>query len=120
MGNDLFPMGRDGSGRRDDFPVEVKFGEAAVAIGCATCKGIKSAGFYVTYSGRTMLCCIHCILGAITKYQEMHPTEKLVDVDADVDDAAYKSAVDALRGKYPDFDESKALDIAKAVIQAIG
>lgn len=121
MPNDMFPFKRVEGGRQEgDFPVEVRFGEAAVAIACATCKNIRNAGFYVTYSGRTMLCCIHCVLGAVTKYQEMHPLEKLIDVDVDIDDGAYKSAVDALRDKYPDFDDVKAMEIAKVVVRAIG
>jgi len=120
MGNDMFPLRRMEGGRQDDFPVEVRFGEAAVAIACSTCKGIKNAGFYVSYSGRAVLCCIHCIVGAIAKYQEMHPLEKLIDVDVDMDNDAYKSAVGALLEKYPDFGESKALEVAKVVVRAIG
>jgi 4-hydroxyphenylpyruvate dioxygenase-like putative hemolysin len=102
------------------MPIDIKFGEAGAAIPCSACKGLDNRGFFVVFQGRVLLICIKCTVRAIDAYQQQHPTEKIFDVDVDVDDAAYQSAADAVRGKKPDLSESEALEIAKAAIRAIG
>lgn len=108
------------AGPAGEFPVDIKFGEIGAAINCSICNGFNNAGFFVIYKDKARLCCVKCVAGAVSKYQDHHPDAKLLEFDIDVDQAAYKTAADAVRGKYPEFSESKALEIAELAIRAIG
>lgn len=115
-----FPGGNHKGGPVGDaFPVDIKFGEIATAINCSVCNGFNTAGFFVVFREKARLCCVKCVASAVSKYQDLHPSEKLLEFDIDVDQDGYKAAADAIRGKYPEFSESKALEIAELAIRAI-
>jgi len=119
MGQDLFSVLPGGKSAPSPLPIDIKFGEGGAAIPCSCCRGLDNRGFFVIFQGRALLVCIKCTVRAIDAYQQQHPTEKVFDVDVDVDDAAYKSAADAVREKRPELSESEALEVAKAAIRAI-
>jgi hypothetical protein len=120
MGQDIFPMGPRNGPLPDDFPVDIKFGEIGAAINCSVCKGFSNAGFFVSYRNKARLCCVKCVAGAVSKYQDLHPSEKILEFDVDVDDTGYKTAADVIRAKYPKLSDSEAIDIATLAIRSIG
>ncbi len=103
-----------------EFPIKINIGESEAAIPCSACKRMHQAGVFVIAADKAILICMRCTGAAVVRYQEMHPTEKLFDVDIDVGDDHYKEAADAVRATAPQLSESKAMDVAKAVIKAIG
>ena len=121
MGQDMFRMlpGGGNGPPKLPFPVDIRWGEASVAIACASCRAIDNRGFFVTYEGKAVLVCIKCNLRAIDAYQRQHPDEKIIEIDVNADDSAYKAAVEAIRKVKTDLSEGDALDIAKAVLNAI-
>jgi hypothetical protein len=104
----------------DDFPVDIKFGEIGAAVTCAVCRGFNNAGFFVIYKTKMRMCCVRCVAHALKRHQELNPTQTLVEFDIDISANDYKYAVKALREKYPEMDEDKALEIARTVVRAIG
>ena len=123
MGQDLFNLGGGNGmpGKPLDLPqgLSVAFGEAGAAIACSACKSIDNRGFFIMQGTKALLVCIKCTVRAIDKYQQMHPMEKIFDVDVEVDDKEYKAAADAIRGVRGDLSENEALELAKAAIRAI-
>jgi hypothetical protein len=120
MSQDIFPMGSRNGPAADDFPVDIKFGEIGAAINCAVCQGFSNAGFFVIYRNKARLSCVKCVAKAVSKYQDLHPSEKILEFDVDVDDSGYKVAADAIKAKYPKLSDSEAIDIATLAIRAIG
>lgn len=119
MSQNIFPFPKNGPAL-EDFPVDIKFGEVAAATPCSVCQRMHNAGFYVVYKTKFRFCCIRCVVAAIKKYQDLHPTETLLEFDIDASVNDYKYAVKALREKYPDMDEAKAEEVAQTVVRAIG
>jgi hypothetical protein len=119
MSHDVFSIHKNGP-VADDFPVDIKFGEVGVASTCSVCRRMHTAGLFVIYKNKFRFCCILCVVLAVKKYQDLHPTETLLEFDIDASANDYKYAVKALREKYPDMDEAKAEEVARTVVRAIG
>lgn len=121
MSQDIFPFGGPKNGPvLEEFPVDIKFGQLGAAIPCAVCQRLNNTGFFVIYKTKMRMCCIKCIVMAVKKHQEMHPTETFLEFDIDASDNDYKYAVKALRDKYPEMDDEKAMEVAQTVVRAIG
>jgi hypothetical protein len=100
-------------------PVNIAFGESQAAIQCLNCQKLSQAGFFFQFSGQTLLVCIHCTVIGIDKYQKLHPGEKLMQTDIEVNAGELNEAAEAVRDKLPELSESKALEAAKAAIQSL-
>jgi len=103
-----------------EIPLDIRFGESQVPLMCSSCNRMHTMGFWVIAGQKPNLICIKCSAAAIVKLQDLHPDLQLFEVDVNVDPKELEPAVKAVRGLLPELSESKALEVAKAALYAIG
>lgn len=103
-----------------EIPLDIRFGESQVPLMCSSCNRMHTMGFWVIAGNKPNLICIRCTASAVVKMQDQHPEMALFETDVNVDPKELEPAVKAVLGLLPDITESKALEVAKAALYAIG
>ena len=124
MASDLFFPGNDH--RKPQPPkapwgtqIEIKFGATAASLPCSSCQKFECRGFWVIIGQKAMLICVKCTARALHGLQKMYPTEKLIDVDVNVDEEEMSRATRAVQDIRPELSDSEAAEICKAAFDAL-
>lgn len=116
----LRPKFGNGPGTGKRSPIDIRIGAMQAALPCLNCQKMQQAGFYVIQGNGAVMICMKCAAGAIVKYQEINPLEKLFEVDIDLAPDAMNKALEAARREAPDVSEATVEKIVRTAVDQLG
>jgi len=111
-----FGMGGHGPPSPSGLTLDIRFGESPAALQCINCPKMMQAGLYVIVKGQPILLCVHCVAGALVKYQEIHPLDHLIEVDSNIPPEVMSRALDETQKEFPDIPPARIEKIVRSAL----